>query len=243
MSRPLSDYDVLSFDCYGTLIDWERGLWDAYQPLLMAQSGDAPGREALLVAHGRHESRLEEERPGERYERILERVHAGVANDLDLVTTPELDRAFGASVPHWPAFLDTAEALRELKQRYRLVILSNVSREGIAASNQKLGVTFDAIYTAEDIGSYKPNPRNFAWLLDHLEQDHGVSAERVLHVAQSLFHDHVPARAMGMDTVWIDRQRLSEGGSWGATAEVGTRPEIEHIYFSMGAFATATRPR
>ena len=103
----------------------------------------------------------------------------------------------------WPAFADSADALRLLKSRFKLVILSNVHRDGFAASNRKLGVTFDAIYTAEDIGSYKPDPRNFSHMLERLQSDLGIEAGDVLHVAQSLFHDHVPARQAGLANVWM----------------------------------------
>jgi 2-haloalkanoic acid dehalogenase type II len=166
-------------------------------------------------------------------------VHAALAGQLGLATTPALDAAFGASVPHWPAFADTADALRSLKPHYKLVILSNVNRAGFAASNRKLGVAFDAVYTAEDIGSYKPDPRNFAYLLEHLRADLGVGRDRVLHTAQSLFHDHVPARAAGLASAWIDRQGLSEGGSWGATAEVAERPKVDFLFRTLGAMAAA----
>ena len=150
-----------------------------------------------------------------------------------------MDAAFGASIAHWPAFPDTADALRRLGQRYKLVILSNVNRAGFAASNAKLGVTFDAIYTAEDIGSYKPARRNFEHMLERLEADHGVVPGQILHTAQSLFHDHVPAGDFGLARAWIDRQGLSKGGAWGATAEVAERPEVDFLFPTMAAMADA----
>jgi 2-haloalkanoic acid dehalogenase type II len=120
-----------------------------------------------------------------------------------------------------------------------LVILSNVHREGIAASNRKLGVRFDAIYTAEDIGSYKPSPRNFEYMLERLEADHGVAPGQILHTAQSLFHDHVPARVFGLANCWIDRQGLSSGGDWGATARVREKPEVDFVFPTLEALAQA----
>lgn len=98
---------------------------------------------------------------------------------------------------------------------------------------------FDAVYTAEDIGSYKPDPENFDYLLRHLEDDFGVVADSVIHVAQSLYHDHAPAKAAGLDTVWIDRQRLSAGGEWGATAPIEDPPQPDHVFFSMADLARA----
>jgi 2-haloalkanoic acid dehalogenase type II len=142
-------------------------------------------------------------------------------------------------VPHWPAFPDTADALRILKKHYKLVILSNVNRDGFAASNRKLGVGFDAVYTAEDVGSYKPAPGNFAHMLERLAGEHGLSPGDILHTAQSLFHDHVPAKAAGLACAWIDRQGLSQGGQWGATARVEERPEVDFLFPTMAAMAQA----
>ena len=152
----LTDYGVLTFDCYGTLIDWETGIWDALQPLIMENDDAGVTRAAALGAFAKCESRQEQATPGLRYPELLSRVHRRIAETLGMQTDVPLDEAFGASVPHWPAFPDTADALRALQRHYKLVVLSNVHRDGIAASNRKLGVDFDAIYTAEDIGSYKP---------------------------------------------------------------------------------------
>ncbi len=239
MARPLTDFTTLTFDCYGTLIDWESGIWDALQPLIAASGRADVTRTTALAAFAELESAQQATTPAMRYPDILTRVHRALAGRLDLATTTERDEAFGASVPHWPAFPDTADALRTLKARYRLVILSNVDRAGFAASSRKLGVAFDAIYTAEDVGSYKPDPRNFDHLLTRLAADHGVQRTEILHTAQSLFHDHVPARRAGLANVWIDRQGLSAGGAWGATAIVEEMPKFDAIYPTMAALAEA----
>ena len=212
MTKRLSDFSALTFDCYGTLIDWESGIWDALQPLIQASGRDDITRAAALEAFAEIESAQEGATPGMLYPELLRRVHADFAARFGLETSAERDRAFGGSVPHWPAFPDTADALRILKRHFKLVILSNVNREGFAASNRKLGVAFDAVYTAEDVGSYKPNPRNFAFMLEHLADEHGLAPGDILHTAQSLFHDHVPARSAGLARAWIDRQGLSQGG-------------------------------
>ncbi len=235
----LTDYRVLTFDCYGTLIDWEGGIWDALQPLIMRNRGASATRDAGLRAFAQGESRQEQATPGLRYPELLARVHRRIAESLGLQTDDELDAAFGASVPHWPAFPDTADALRILKRHYKLVILSNVHRDGIAASNRKLGVELDAVYTAEDIGSYKPSDANFEYMLAHLKSDLGLERSEVLHTAQSLHHDHGPANRFGLANAWIDRQRLSEGGSWGATERVETMPPTDFVFFSMGEMAAA----
>ncbi len=236
MPRP-TDYRVLTFDCYGTLIDWESGIWDAFQPLITRNGRADVTRAPALQAFARFESRHEAEASALRYPEVLARVHRSVAEHFGLETSAGLDAAFGASVPHWPAFPDTADALRVLERHFRLVILSNVHRDGIAASNRKLGVDFAAIYTAEDVGSYKPAAANFEYLLSHVKSDLGMDRSDILHTAQSLHHDHVPANRFGLANCWIDRQRLSAGGGWGATGQVETRPSTDFVFFSLREMA------
>jgi 2-haloalkanoic acid dehalogenase type II len=238
--RGLLDYEALSFDCYGTLIDWESGIWNALQPLLWANNRPI-GRADVLAEFGRLETWQQRETPRLRYPQLLTKVHHDLAGTLGLTSTEVLDSAFGASVRKWPAFTDSAVSLSYLASRYRLVILSNVDRDSFAHSNRLLRVTFDAVYTAEDIGSYKPDPANFDYLLRHLELDMTIRPDAVLHVAQSLFHDHAPAKAAGLDTVWIDRQRLSAGGEWGATVPVEEPPVPDHVFFSMADLARAVK--
>jgi 2-haloacid dehalogenase len=239
--RPLTDFKVLSFDCYGTLIDWEAGIWDAIQPLLMLNSCTRIHRTDALELFSRCESEVETQFPQLNYREVLTRVHAAIANSAGLRSSSELDASFGQSVAHWPAFPDTADALRYLKTRFKLVILSNIDGESFAASNRKLGVDFDAVYTAEDIGSFKPSPANFRYMLDHIERDLGLGQEDILHTAQSLFHDHAPARHLGLANAWIDRQRLSEQGNWGATKPLANRPLVDYCFFSMREMATAVK--
>ena len=238
MTKSLHDYKVLTFDCYGTLIDWESGIWDALQPLLLANHSMID-RDTALLAFAEAESAQEAATPDMLYPKILENVHRALSKRFELETNIDLDRTFGNSVPHWPAFPDTADALRILKQHFKLVILSNVNREGFAASRRKLGVDFDAIYTAQDVGSYKPNPANFDYMLEHLQSDLGLGKDDILHTAQSLFHDHVPARNAGLACAWIDRQNLAGGGSWGATALVDNRPEVDFHFATMMEMAQA----
>ena len=235
----LSDFKVLTFDCYGTLIDWEAGIWDAFQPVISSNGRSDILRKDALEAFAVLENRLEAETPGMLYPEVLTHVHGAFARRFGLLTTASLDSDFGNSLPNWPAFPDTADALRYLKTRYKLVILSNVSRDGFAASNRKLGVEFDAVYTAQDIGTYKPAPANFEYLLEHLRQDLGLDKQDILHTAQSLFHDHVPAKSFGLATAWIDRQRLSVTGDWGATAKLDGLPTTDFLFHSMGEMAAA----
>jgi len=239
LSQSLRDFKVLTFDCYGTLIDWETGIWDAFQALIANNGRCDVLRKQVLEAFARFEKRQESETPRMPYPEVLRRVHQAVAAQFEMRTSAQLDTDFGNSLPHWPAFPDSADALRYLKKRYRLVILSNVNRDGFAASNRKLGIEFDAIYTAEDIGSYKPDPANFEFLVRRLQADFGIGRQHVLHTAQSLFHDHVPAASFGLATAWIDRQRLSESDNWGATARVDDRPATDYLFHSMAKLAAA----
>jgi len=239
--KKLSDFELLSFDCYGTLIDWETGIWDALQPLLLQGGDGVIGRNQALALFAEQEGRIQRERPALPYPDVLARVHAACAREAGLKTTESLDRDFGFSIGQWPAFADTAEALRLLQRRFRLVILSNVDRESFAASNRKLGVTFDAVYTAEEIGSYKPASANFRYLVEHVKQDLGIGSESILHTAQSLYHDHAPARACGLANCWIDRRRQSQGGDSGATSAVGERPEVDFLYFSLAEMVEAVQ--
>ena len=234
----LTRFKALTFDTYGTLIDWETGIWNALQPLLSV-SGAAIDREAALAAYARIETAQESETPSLRYSTLLAVVHARLARHWGIAVHADLHERFGGSVPDWPAFPDSAEALAYLKRHYKLVVLSNVDRVSFAASNRKLGVAFDAVYTAEDIGSYKPDPRNFAFMFDRLEQDLGIARHEVLHVAQSLFHDHVPAERLGLSSVWIDRRRGKGGG--GATMLPETAPKTALHLTSLGELSALHR--
>jgi 2-haloalkanoic acid dehalogenase type II len=244
----LSDFTALSFDCYGTLIDWESGLFTALAPLLqraggaagmgLARAGLDLSREAVLPSFARLESGQQARTPGLPYPALLAAVYGQLAAEWDVAAQPDEAAAFGASVGDWPAFPDTVAALQYLKQHFRLVILSNVDRTSFQATSQRLGVVFDAIYTAQDIGSYKPDMRNFDYLLERMREQ-GVPREKLLHVAQSLFHDHVPANAAGLASAWIDRR---DGlGSGGATAAVTGDVRYDFRFTSLGALAEAHR--
>ncbi len=195
-------------------------------------------RGAALAAFAEAEPTQQVETSDLLYPAVLTEVHRTIAARFGLRTRNALDKAFGTSVAHWPAFPDTAEALRRLKTRYNLVILSNVDRAGIAASNRKLGVAFDAIHTAQDVGSYKPDPHNFAYMIERLAEL-GLGDGDILHTAQSLHHDHVPARGGGLANAWIDRQGQSGGGDRSATAPVDDLPELDFIFPTLGAMADA----
>jgi 2-haloacid dehalogenase len=234
----LSDFKALTFDCYGTLIDWETGLWNALQPLISAGRLDI-GREQALDLFSRLETEQEQETPSLRYSTLLTVIHSRMAKSWGVHAHADLHNRFGGSIPDWPPFPDSAEALAYLKRHFKLVILSNVDRASFNTSNKKLGVTFDAVYTAEDVGSYKPDPRNFAYLLEHLEADLSIRKPEILHTAQSLHHDHVPAERAGLARAWIDRRFGKEGS--GATAEVAKPPKVDFHFKSLADLVKAHR--
>ncbi|MEW5701892.1 MAG: haloacid dehalogenase type II [Candidatus Zixiibacteriota bacterium] len=229
----IRDFQALTFDCYGTLIDWETGLLNSLRPWA-ARHGVRVSDERLLEIFAEAEAHLEGELPRVRYSDILRSVHARIAQALNVPVTTAEAEAFAQSVGDWPPFPDTVAALQDLKQRHRLVIISNVDRAAFARTNAILGVAFDAIVTAEDVGAYKPDPRMFERALSVLA-DMGIRRDRTLHVAQSLYHDHVPAKALGLATVWVDRRHDRPG--WGATAPPGAPIKPDLVVNSLAELA------
>jgi 2-haloacid dehalogenase len=232
-STDFTPYRALSFDCYGTLIDWETGIRQALQPWSAGHRVGASPDE-LLDRFGAHENVVEAESPTLPYPLVLAESLRRIGADLGVAVDADEASEFGDSIGSWPAFPDSAAALRRLQQRYRLVILSNVDRASFARTNRRLGVTFDLILTAEDIGSYKPDPGNFDRLLADVGSI-GVERGELLHVAQSLFHDHRPAQRIGLPSVWIDRYGTPPGT--GASPDTDVR--VDWRYTSLAEFADA----
>jgi 2-haloacid dehalogenase len=231
----LTDFKALTFDCYGTLIDWDSGLYAALQPLLQ-KGGVTLKRDEVLAAFARHEMAQEAATPQMIYSELLAEVHRRLAREWNVNDAGNEAVVFGKSVPDWPAFPDTEAALQYLQRYYKLVILSNVDRESFAGSNRRLAVAFDGICTAQDIGSYKPDPRNFAYLINTMA-GLGVLKRNILHTAQSLHHDHVPAQAAGLASAWIDRRHDLEG--WGATSPPVGTPRYDFRFTSLGEMVKA----
>jgi 2-haloalkanoic acid dehalogenase type II len=231
----LRDFDALSFDCYGTLIDWEAGL-AAVLRRWAGRHGLEMDDEALLAFYSGHEAAAEARHPTDLYPDVLAHSMRALGDELGVPVSDAEAAELGSSVPDWPAFPDSADALVRLAGHYKLIILSNVDRTSFAASNRRLGVTFTSIVTAQDVGSYKPSARNFEALL--AERDRlGIPEGRLLHVAQSLFHDHVPARSAGLPTAWINRRHDRAG--WGATPDPQAPVTPDWEFPSMAAFADA----
>ncbi|MGF6447810.1 haloacid dehalogenase type II [Paraburkholderia youngii] len=233
----LTDFEALTFDCYGTLIDWESGILEALQPLL-ERARTPLTRDQVLEAHARHESSQQIFTPAKRYQELLSIVYKRMAEEWGLPYTHEECVSYGRSIRNWPAFPDSAAALQYLKQHYKLVILSNIDNESFTYSNARLQVGFDAIITAEDVGSYKPSLRNFEYMLQKLDQ-RGIRKGKILHTAESLFHDHKPANEFGLASCWICRRHSQPG--FGATMDPGSQPNLDFRFNSMADFVDAHR--
>jgi 2-haloacid dehalogenase len=227
-------FDALTFDCYGTLIDWETGLAAGLRRAL-GDAATALADDDLLERYGRHEAELEAG-PYRAYREILGEGLRRVGAELGV----ELDDArlagFGGSVGAWPAFADSTEGLRRLHRRFRLGVITNCDDDLFAASNERLGVTFDWIVTAEQARAYKPRIATFEVAFERL----GLPRKRILHVAQSLYHDHVPAKRLGLTSVWIDRRHDRPGAGATPLADASAQPDAS--FPDLRSFAEAAVP-
>ncbi len=219
---PMLQFDrfrVLTFDCYGTLIDWETGLWGALHPILAAYGVDlAPER--VLELYGKLEAEAErgEYRP---YKAILSTVLERLGIQLGFVPAAQELQAFSTSVKNWPAFPDSARALQALHKKYKLAIISNIDDDLFAFSQERLQVQFDWIITAQQAKSYKPSLGNFRLAFERI----GLPPAEILHVAQSLFHDIAPAKSLSLSTVWVNRRHGQAG--FGATPPAQAQPDLQ----------------
>jgi 2-haloacid dehalogenase len=211
-------FEALTFDCYGTLIDWESGILAGIRPVL-ERYGVRPDDDELLEAYAVAEADLEAG-PYRSYREILGEGLRRVAAHYDVEPTRADIEGFGASVGEWPAFGDSSAALAALQSRFRLGVITNCDDDLFSRSAERLGIAFDPVVTAQQAGSYKPSERNFHLAFERLD----LPRERILHVAQSLFHDHVPAKELGLATAWIDRRRERPGA--GATPRADASPDI-----------------
>jgi len=221
----------LTFDCYGTLVDWESGILGALRRNLDRHRADATD-ERLLDLYAKLEA--EAERPPHRpYREVLRAVAQGISRELGIPATPEDLDELPRSLPGWPPFPDTVAALGRLKSRYKLVVISNVDDDLFEGTAARLGVAFDDVITAQQVGAYKPSLENFRFALRKLGVDRGA----VLHVAQSLYHDHVPAKVLGLATAWVDRKSLRPGVGLAPPVSVEpdlTVPDLASLADAMG---------
>jgi 2-haloacid dehalogenase len=226
-------FDALTFDCYGTLIDWEAGILTGLRRVLDRGGVKATDNE-VLEHFARYEAPAEAA-PYQPYRDILAGALRGVATDYGVEVDGAEAAAFGDSVGEWPAFPDSADALARLHERFKLGVITNCDDDLFSRSARRLSTDFDWVVTAQSAGSYKPNPHNFEVALEQI----GLPMERILHVAQSLFHDHVPAKALGFTTVWIDRRHDRPGS--GATPAADATPDA--TFADMASFAEAATAR
>ena len=214
-----SRFTTISFDCYGTLINWEAGILPALRRVL-----ENHGREladaVVLELYGEFEAEAES---GEyrNYREVLQSVVCSFGTSLGFEPTPSEVRALDQSVPSWPPFRDTVEALRQLAKKYRLAIISNIDDELFAQTSKVLGVTFDTVVTAEQAKAYKPSLKNFELALKKL----AIPREQLLHAGQSIYHDVIPAQSLGLATVWVNRRSARPGV--GAVKAAKGMPDLE----------------
>ena len=215
----LTHFKVLTFDCYGTMIDWETGIFSALRPILAAHKKSIADSE-LLQLYSELEASAEQ---GEflRYRDVLQSVVRGFGEHLEFVPTDAEVRSLPDSLANWPPFPDTVEALRKLKSRYQLAVISNVDDDLFAATAPKLGVAFNHVITAQQVGCYKPCMRIFKLAEERI----GVSRDQWLHVGQSIYHDVIPAQSLGIATVWVNRPSPRPGA--GAAKAAAGKPDLE----------------
>jgi 2-haloalkanoic acid dehalogenase type II len=239
MTSPIDWLSIkaLSFDIYGTLIDWESGIYNAARA--SAVGPYLPSRSETLNGIDDHDVQVQAENPTMLQPDIIAEGFRRYVRDLGLVadgklSQDEVDTAskdYGAKIGQYPAFSDTVEAIQKLGKRFKLIPLSNVDRGSFSQTLEGplKGCRFDAIYTAQDIGSYKPDLKNFHYLLEHVEADSGVEKDGLVHVAQSLFHDHGPAKKMAIQSVWVDRKGLIGEKAHGGSEEFGYKLRVESL--------------
>ncbi len=225
-----SCFTTISFDCYGTLIDWESGILPVLRTVLGNHGQTLPDA-ALLELYGEFEAEAESG-PYQRYRDVLQAVVRAFANRLHFEASSAEIRSLGESVRAWLPFPDTVRALRELQKRYKLAVISNIDDDLFAETRKHLGVEFDGVITAEQARSYKPSINNFQIALRTL----ALSPDRLLHAAQSIYHDVVPAQSLGISTVWVNRKSARPG--IGAVRASAGRPDLEVP--DLASLATAT---
>lgn len=228
---------ALSFDIYGTLIDWESGIYNAARA--SAVGPHLPSRAETLSGIDAHDVKVQAENPTMLQSDVIAEGFRRYVRDLGLVADGKVSQAevdaaskeYGAKIGEYPAFEDTIKAIQTLGKRFKLVPLSNVDRAsfGNTLEGPLKGCHFDAIYTAQDVGSYKPDLKNFHYLLEHIKSDLGVEKSELVHVAQSLFHDHRPAKQVDLQSVWVDRKGHIGEKTHGGLEEFGYKLRVESL--------------
>jgi 2-haloacid dehalogenase len=214
-----SAFSTITFDCYGTLIDWEAGILPAVRRVLAAQQKTMPDA-AILELYGQFEAHAEST-PYRSYRDVLESVVRQFGDRCGFHPSSAEQRSLHESIPAWPPFPDTVAALQKLQQRYRLAIISNIDDDLFAQTRKHLEIDFAAVITAEQARSYKPSINNFRLALQTL----GIEPSSLLHTGQSIYHDVIPAQSLGISTVWVNRR--SARPRVGAVIEADGKPDLE----------------
>ena len=221
-----NQFEVLSFDCYGTLIDWESGILTGLKTILSSHkitqeiASVSIDDEHLLEMFAQQESLLEE-KEYLTYREILKKVVQAFGVQLNFIPTEAEVNSLAESIQNWEPFADTVAVLKALKKRYKLTIISNIDDDLFAYTAKKLEVDFDWIITAQQVKSYKPALQNFEVAIERM----GIADHKLLHVAQSVYHDIIPAKSMGLSTVWVNRRKNKQGS--GATVAASENPDLE----------------
>lgn len=218
----LSDFDAVTFDVYGTLIDWEPSIAE-FLGAWARSAGVAASGADLIMAFDRARAEIQKERPAHLYPEVLRRCFDRISAELKLPTDGALREAFAATPHQWPAYADVPAGLKALQARAKIGALSNIDNSSLASSCAKMGITFDIVVTAERVGAYKPSPEHFETALADLSAQ-GISPMRILHVGQSLRADITPANRLGLSCVWINRPGRLLGLSGEGAAEA--RPDL-----------------
>ena len=230
-----SRFSAISFDCYGTLIDWESGILPTLRAVLAGHGQTLPDA-ALLELYGEFEAEAESG-AYQRYRDVLQAVVRAFAERLHFKASSAEIRSLYESVRAWPPFPDTVRALRELQNRYRLVVISNIDDDLFAETRKHLGVEFDGVITAEQARSYKPSLNNFQMAL----RKFALSPDRLLHAGQSIYHDVVPARSLGIPTVWVNRKSARPGiGAVRTSAALASEKRADLEVPDLASLVTAT---
>ncbi len=211
-------FKVLTFDCYGTLIDWENGILDALKPLFI-KYGVNISDEEILEKYAGYEAKLEVEYL--KYKEVLKKATESFAEEYQVSLNSDELNLLSGSVKNWQPFPDTVDALHILKKKYKLAIISNIDNDLFHYSEKLLNTKFDYLITAEDIGSYKPSLNNFQAAIKKI----GVEPGKILHIAQSIYHDIIPAKESGLSNVWVNRRKNKQG--FGATPPAKGLPNLE----------------
>jgi 2-haloacid dehalogenase len=214
-----SRFDILTFDCYGTLINWEEGILRCLHRILATHGKDLDDS-SILSLYGDFEA-LEEQGECRTYREVLKSVVRDFGKKLGFSPTEAEAESLPESLKDWRPWPDTVQALSDLKRRFRLAIISNIDDDLFAHTKPKLGVAFDHIITAQQAGAYKPSLKIFDLALDRI----GLSSQRILHVGQSIYHDVVPAQSLGLATVWVNRPSARSGV--GAVKSVEGKPDVQ----------------